>query len=96
VILAVADPALAAWVARAIRERAAVWRRNGLQPPAGALALADELLPSRVADRHAAPDPAERARALARERTRRWRARQRGEDVPLRRPGPPPDRHTFA
>jgi hypothetical protein len=64
-----------------------VWRRNGLELPPALLDLAHHQL---AVDRVVDTDPADRARRLAAERCRRYRARKRGEVVPLRRPGPAP------
>ena len=76
-------------LADAARKRAAELRRAGLDTSAGMLdALADALLP--LAADIAAADPLARIREQRKEATRRWRARQRGEDVPKRRPGTRP------
>ena len=94
-ILVVSDPRTAMFTANAIRERAAQWRRNGLAAPPEVLELAAALLPQpslSLRDR----DAAEHARGLARERSARYRARQRGEDVPLRKPGRPGKRDEIA
>jgi hypothetical protein len=73
-------------------------RRNGLLPLNGLATLADEMLGGQD-NRHSPPDRAGRARKAAAERTARWRARQRGEDVPLRkseRPRRTENRHELA
>lgn len=59
-------------------------RRNGVDLP-GLASLAAVLA---AADRDDRDAGLARRRALARDRQRRSRARKRGEDVPLRRPGP--------
>lgn len=83
------SPTLRRHVAYALRERCSQLKQNGLVPPPELIELAEALYPSRSSpDRHAEPDPDERRKALAAGRTARWRARQRGEPVPLRRPGP--------
>lgn len=95
-ILAVTDPRLARWIATAIRDRAAVWQRNGLAVPPDVLELADLLLPEGSSRPSRVRDEAVRRRTLAQARSSRYRARQRGEDVPLRRPGPPVNRDEVA
>jgi hypothetical protein len=80
--LASLSPALRAHVAVAIRAHIRQLQRDGLAAPDGLAALAAVLWPD---DRNLGD---ERGRVLARERMRRWRARRRGEDVPLRKPGP--------
>jgi hypothetical protein len=59
-------------------------RRDGIEVPAELFGLASQLHPDRIAERIAA----ERPNKLAAARNRRSRARKRGEDVPVRRPGP--------
>jgi hypothetical protein len=82
------------YLAVAVADLVKQLRRNGQPVPAELAALAAALWPER--DRHAEPDPAASRRQLAAARSRRWRARQRGEDVPVRRPGPQIDRHEVA
>ena len=61
--------------------------RSGAEPDPGLIRLAAQL--DRYADRYTSP----RALSLGAERIRRWRLRQQGEDIPLRRPGPQPRSH---
>jgi hypothetical protein len=58
--------------------------RNGLEPPEELIRLATQL--DHVGVHYVSP----RARSLNAERVRRWRLRQKGEDIPLRKPGPQP------
>jgi hypothetical protein len=64
--------------------------RNGTKAPAWLIEMADELMPRDELAQPVQPGKQERARLLAVDRRRRYRQRQRGEDVPLRRPGPQP------
>jgi hypothetical protein len=74
------DPGVAILIGIWARERLTEYRRNGKVPPAGLLKLGNELQPVHVADMIRAEQNAERCR--------RYRARKRGESVPVRKPGP--------
>ena len=80
-------PSIRRHLAYAVRDRMATLRRNGITPPPELAELADLLAPpKKIVTR---PETAaERAKRQDRERSRRYRARRRGEPVPPRRPGP--------
>jgi hypothetical protein len=78
------DLATAAHVRVALAAHLRAMRRDGVVVPAGLADLAEQLEPERIAARMRA----ERPNRLAAARNRRSRARKRGENIPLRKPGP--------
>jgi hypothetical protein len=67
------DRGVALHAAIAVRGHIRALRRDGVEPPAGLLALAEAL------QRHAEEASRERARELGRARSRRYRARKAGK-----------------
>jgi hypothetical protein len=82
------SPAVRQHVRVALLAYARQLHRDGVTPPPELFSFADEIVNGEITWRDAyRHDPAVRAKILAAERTRRWRARKRGEDVPYRQPG---------
>jgi hypothetical protein len=79
-------PALRLYVWAAVGDYVRQLRRDGRSVPGELADLHARLAPDRPDLTH----PAVRARVLHRARNRRYEARKRGQDVPLRRPGPVP------
>jgi len=75
------DPATAAHVWLALRAHRRALARDGIACPPGLAALEEQV-------RHRFVTGADDSARLAADRTRRWRARRRGEPVALRQPGP--------
>lgn len=87
-------PRLRPYMAVAVRDLIRRLEKDAQPVPGELVALLGDLWPE--GKRHATAEPAAHRRELAAARTRRWRARQRGEAVPLRQPGRPKKRHKIA
>ena len=76
------DDRLAQRISWLIRREIEQIGRNGAEPHPGLIRLAGQL------DHYPVHYVSPRVRSLNAERVRRWRLRQKGFDVPLRKPGP--------